>query len=231
MAVQEKKLSRSNQAIIYQESDGKPMADNTLQALWIVMLYDNLRGLFHGQEVFIAADLFWYPIEGDPLTKVAPDVLVVFGRPDVYRGSYKQWEESNIAPQVVFEVLSPSNTAMEMLDKLDFYERNGVEEFILLDPEKHEFIAYESQKGKLIRANQLPDTWQSPRLGIQFQIAEGKLLALDPTGVPLKTFAELKTEKDELKAQNISLSTEKDEALEEVERLKAQLRELGGSID
>ena len=220
MAVPQKKFPCSPQDIIYPESDGKPLADNTLQALWIVMLYDNLRGLFNGQEVFIAADLFWYPIEGDPHTKVAPDVLVAFDRPDGHRGSYKQWEESNIAPQVVFEVLSPSNTAMEMLDKLDFYERHGVEEFILLDPDKHEFIAYEAQKGKLIRANQADARWQSPRLGIQFQVTEGELRAIDAEGVPLKTFAELKAEKE-------VIETEKDEALEEVERLKARLRELG----
>ncbi len=41
---------------------------------------------------------------------VAPDVMVVFGRPKGRRGSYKQWQEDNIAPQVVFAILSPSNS-------------------------------------------------------------------------------------------------------------------------
>ena len=37
--------------------------------------------------------------------------MVVFGRPKGYRGSYRQWEEGGIAPQVVFEILSPGNRA------------------------------------------------------------------------------------------------------------------------
>jgi Uma2 family endonuclease len=54
-------------------------------------------------------------------------VLVVIGRPKGKRGSYKQWEEANIAPLVVFEILSPSNTQKEMANKLLFYQRYGVE--------------------------------------------------------------------------------------------------------
>ena len=37
--------------------------------------------------------------------------MVVFGRPKGRRGSYRQWEEDNIPPQVVFEILSPGNNA------------------------------------------------------------------------------------------------------------------------
>ncbi len=94
--------------IVYPESDGKPMADNTLQWDWMVKIVGELRGLFAGQDVLVAGDLFWYPVQGNPKAVIAPDALVVFGRPPGYRGSYKQWEEGGIAPQVVFEVLSPN---------------------------------------------------------------------------------------------------------------------------
>lgn len=252
MAVQEKYPRTLAQDIVYPDSDGKPMADNTLQALWIIILYDNLRGLLAGQDVLIAADLFWYPVEGDPYTKVAPDVLVALGRPDGYRGSYKQWKEDNQPPQVVFEVLSPSNSAMEMLSKLDFYERYGVSEFVLIDPEKNEFIAYQAEKGKLIRTAKVGETWKSPLLGIQFVEEEGKLQVRNPDGTPFKTFAELKAEKEALKAEKEILMTEKevlkvekealkaekdeseaarDAALLEVERFKARLRELGEDLE
>lgn len=224
MAVQQKHIPALTQDIIYPDSDGKPMADNTLQALWIIMLYDNLRALFFGQEVLIAADLFWYPVEGNPNIKVAPDVLVALDRPDGYRGSYKQWQENNQPPQVVVEVLSPSNSTLEMLDKLDFYERHGVSEFILIDPEKNEFIAYQSEKGKLLRADKVGEIWKSPLLGIQFQEADGKLTVSNPDGTPFKTFAEVKAEKD-------AAETAKHTAMLEVERLKARLRELGESSD
>src|ERR1700733_10791007 len=100
--------------VIYPDSDGKPMADNTLQWDWMVKIVGELRELFAGQNVFVGGDLFWYPEEKkfptQSLDPHAPDAFVVFGRPPGYRRSYKQWEEDGIAPQVVFEVLSPSNT-------------------------------------------------------------------------------------------------------------------------
>jgi len=120
--------------VVYPESDGKPMADNTLQWDWMVKIVGELRVMFAGQNVFIAGNLFWYPIQGDSNTVTTPDAMVVFGRPSGYRGSYKQWEEEDLAPQVVFEVLSPSNTRQEMEDKLRWYEKHGVEEYYFIDP-------------------------------------------------------------------------------------------------
>ena len=52
--------------------------------------------------------------------------MVVFGRPNNRRGSYKQWEEEGIAPQVVFEVVSPGNRPEDMDRKLELYDRYGV---------------------------------------------------------------------------------------------------------
>lgn len=220
--------------IIYPDSDGKPMADNTLQALWIVLLYSNLRALFHGKKVFVAADLLWYPVEGEPKTRVAPDVLVAFDRPDGYRGSYKQWYEEDIPLSVVFEVLSPSNSALEMLKKRDFYEQHGVSEFIILDPEKKEFTAYISQEGKLVEMNKPGEVWESPMLGISIQILDEKLTVQHPDGSPFKSFEEIQEEKKELQEAKNELQVEKEAALEakneallEIERLKARLRELG----
>ena len=92
--------------IIYPDSDGKPMGDNTLQFRWITMIKANLDWLFSQDDnVFVAGDLLWYPLEGDNKKRLAPDVMVVFCRPKEERGSYQQWKEDNIAPQVVFEVL------------------------------------------------------------------------------------------------------------------------------
>ena len=129
-------LTRSK-PIRYPDSDGKPMADNTLQFRWIVKLEGGLDVLFtEDPNVFVAGDLLWYPVMGSPEIRQAPDAMVVFGRPKGDRGSYKQWEEDNIAPQVVFEVLSPRNYRPEMRRKLQFYETYGVEEYYVYDPDK-----------------------------------------------------------------------------------------------
>ena len=124
-------------AILYPDSDGQPMSDNTLQFQWIVTIKEGLDSLLrHNPEVFVAGDLLWYPVEGKPKIRTAPDTMVAFGRPKGYRGSYKQWEEEGIAPQVVFEVLSPGNRAGDVIRKFQFYEQYGVEEFYVYDPDR-----------------------------------------------------------------------------------------------
>ena len=46
--------------IIYPDSDGQPMADNTLQFRWITTIKTNLDWLFREQsDVFVAGDLLW----------------------------------------------------------------------------------------------------------------------------------------------------------------------------
>ncbi len=64
--------------IVYPESDGQPMADNTEQFHWIVTIQGGLDALFRDDiNVFVAGDLLWYPVEGDNKIRQAPDVMVV----------------------------------------------------------------------------------------------------------------------------------------------------------
>src|SRR5262245_3616825 len=89
--------------VLYPESDGLPMAENSLQAQYIVTIHGGLDAMFRDRpDVFVAMDHFWYPVEGHPEIVTAPDVYVVFGRPKHHRGSYLQWLEENIPIQVVF---------------------------------------------------------------------------------------------------------------------------------
>jgi Uma2 family endonuclease len=129
--------------IIDPDCDGQPMSDNTKQFRWIVTIKENLELLFaQDPNVFIAGDLLWYPVEGNNTIRLAPDAMVVFGRPKgdspeatlCERGSYQQWKEGGIAPQVVFEILSPGNRMGEMNRKFRFYEQHGVEEYYIYDP-------------------------------------------------------------------------------------------------
>jgi Uma2 family endonuclease len=124
------KPRHSSEPIIYPESDGKPMAENTKQFETLVTIQGGIAA-DHADDpnVFVAGDLLWYPVEGDNHTRAAPDVLVAMGRPKGHRGSYLQWKEDNIPPQVVFEILSPGNTVIEMARKFQFYQRYGVEEY------------------------------------------------------------------------------------------------------
>ena len=112
---------QTSPAIIYPDCDGNPMSDNTKQFRWIVTIKENLDLLFaDNPDVFVAGDLLWYPVEGSNTIRVAPDAMVVFGRSKGDRGSYQQWREDNIPPQVVFEILSPGNRLGEMSKSSNF---------------------------------------------------------------------------------------------------------------
>ena len=124
-----------SESIVYPESDGKPLADNTIQFRLITTIHTELDAQL--PDTFVAADLLWYPISGDSNTSAAPDVMVAFGRPKGERRSYKQWLEDDVAPQVVFEIASLSNTIGELEDKkFKFYRKHGVEEYYLFDPDR-----------------------------------------------------------------------------------------------
>jgi len=207
--------------IVYPNSDGEPMADNTVQFRWIVTLQGNLDALFaDNPNVFVAGDLLWYPVEGDNQTRVAPDVLVAFGRPRGERGSYRQWEENGIAPQVVFEILSPGNRLGEMLRKRDFYERFGVEEYYVYSPERFDLTGLLRQ-GNALTVVENMNGFVSPRLGIRFETLENNgMRVFYPSGEPFATFAEIA-------ASRSAERTARQQAERERDRLAAQLRELG----
>jgi len=211
---------RTTQKIIYPDSDGKPMADNTIQFRWIVLIKENLELIFADTaDVFVAGDLFWYPVEGHPEICVAPDVMVAFGRAKGDRGSYQQWRENNIAPQVVFEILSPGNRLKEMTKKLQFYDRYGVEEYYIYDPETNELNGLYKNDNRL---NVIEDThnWVSPRLQIRFAIEEGDLKIYRPDGQKFLTTLELNryAEQEHQRAE---------QEYDRAERLLAQLMAMG----
>jgi hypothetical protein len=67
------RLPPSSAEVLYPDSDGQPMADNTRQFDTIVMIQGGLAALFADRpDVFVAGDLLWYPVEGDPTIHAAP---------------------------------------------------------------------------------------------------------------------------------------------------------------
>ncbi len=124
------------------------------------------------------------------LSNKAPDVMVVFGRPKGDRGSYIQAEEGNIAPQVVFEILSPGNSKGEMKEKFDFYEIHGVEEYYVYDPQRGTLQGWQRQRRVLAKIEPMIG-WVSPRLGIRFELEGLELGLYYPNGRRFLTYVEL----------------------------------------
>jgi Uma2 family endonuclease len=116
--------------------------------------------------------------------------MVVFGRPKSDRGSYQQWNEEDVAPQVVFEILSPSNTQDEMERKLLFYERYGVEEYYIYDPDRNRLRGWLRGEEGLDIIPQIAD-WVSPRLGIRFIWSDESFELYRPDGERFLSYVEI----------------------------------------
>jgi Uma2 family endonuclease len=198
-------------AVVYPDSDGMPMADNTRQFEWITTIKFGLEDVFRDRpDVFVAGDLLWYPVEGRPEVRVAPDVLIAFGRPKGDRGSYRQWEEGGIAPQVVFEILSPGNDLRELVRKVRFYERYGVEEYYNYDPDKKSLEAWTRFPGGELDVIDVREEWVSSKLGIRLNMTTGDLRLFRPDGRPFETYLEVTRRADRLAAKLRELGIDPD---------------------
>ncbi|TAD99299.1 MAG: Uma2 family endonuclease [Oscillatoriales cyanobacterium] len=222
----------TTEQIIYPSSDGQPMAESTIQ--------EGCESLFKNDpNVFIAADLLWYPVQGRPDISQAPDTMVIFGRPKGDRPSYMQFQEENIAPQVVFEIRSHNDRQIKMYKKLAFYNRYGVEEYYLYDPENNDLSGWQRIEGNLEIIEPM-EGWISPRLGVRFELGEDGLEIYRPDGQRFLSYAELE-EQGELNRQRAEQAVQRaeqesqraeqesqraEQEAQRAERLAAKLREL-----
>lgn len=86
----------------------------------------------------------------DEINIVQPDVFVVCNKSKI--------TDANIqgAPDMVIEVISPSNSFMDKKLKLELYERFGVPEYLLVDPVGDLVERYRLVEGKYGRADIFP---------------------------------------------------------------------------
>lgn len=214
-----------NPNIFYPDTDGQPMANSTEQFDWILTIEQNLAWIYApNPQVFVIGDLFWYPVEGKPHIVTAPDVMVVFGRPPGKRSSYKQWEEEGIPPQVVFEILSPSNTREEMEKKLLFFDRYCVEEYYIYNPHNHTMQGWLREETGLEPITELHN-WVSPRLEIRFDLSGAELVIYRPNGDRFFNYLEI-SQKLEEERQRAELESQRAELESQRAELESQRAEL-----
>ncbi len=111
-------------------------------------LYASIRGKLKGKPctTFIAPT----DVVFDDYNIVQPDVLVVCDKGRI--------TEANIqgAPDLVIEVISPSNSFMDKKQKLELYERFSVPEYLLVDPVGDLVERYRLVEAKYGRAEIFP---------------------------------------------------------------------------
>jgi Uma2 family endonuclease len=115
-------------------------------------LAELLRGGLRSKDIRVKASGFGLVVRREPLTCRVPDLVVM-------RRSTMILEEGYVhsAPDLVVEVLSPSNTRHEMDEKIRDYESIGVPELWILSPEARTFEILSLVEGKLERTQVLAE--------------------------------------------------------------------------
>jgi Uma2 family endonuclease len=126
-------------------------APNTAHQLISMQLSGEFYAFFKGKKCkAIAAPfdvrLFYEEDESDD-TVVQPDLVVVCDPEKLGK------EGCRGAPDLVVEILSPSNTLIEMMRKHDLYRESGVKEFWVIDPERKQVLMYRLVDGKYVLQN------------------------------------------------------------------------------
>jgi len=126
----------------------------------------------------------------------------------------------------VFGIISPSNRAAEIVRKFRFYERYGVEELYVYDPDVVRLTGWVREADAFQEIAE-PDGWMSPRLGVRFELSSGDLRVLRPDGRPLSTMLNWrkKTKRQRQRAEQERQRAEYER--QRNDRLTAQLRAIG----
>ncbi len=210
--------------IFYPCSDGEPVAESFVHLYALFATLEVLRQYLLGQQATVLGNQFLYYAQGFPKLRVAPDVMVIFNVAPGGRDNYKIWEEG-VVPTVIFEMTSKSTKNKDLDEKKTLYEGLGVQEYWLFDP-RGEWI--EGQlRGYRLRDEEYQPITDNRSQPLQLRLhAEGQLIGFyrEDTGEKLLIPQELA---DALVSEKVA----RQQAEEENEKLKAQLRTLGADPD
>jgi len=88
--------------------------------------------------------LYEFDVHLDDENVIRPDIIFVQnGRREIIK---ENWVDG--APDIVVEVLSPSTITKDTIIKRDMYEKYGVKEYWIVDPENEEIFVYDNRKDR-----------------------------------------------------------------------------------
>ncbi len=218
--------------IEYPSSDGKPMAETDLHRDEMFDLIAMLKERYKEQSnVYVAGNLLIYYEEGDPGSRFAPDVFVVFGVHGQRRRVYKLWKEGT-APGVVIEVTSRGTRLEDFGNKKALCALLGVEEYYLYDPEG-EYLSPPIQGFSLwgneyTRMTPFPDgSLLSRKMNVRLGLENGLITLVDEeSGERLLRPAELENARQEAETKARLAEAERKKAEAERKKAEAEKRKL-----
>lgn len=106
-----------------------------------------------------------YDVYIDESNAFQPDILFVSNE----RLHLIKEEGLHGAPDLVIEILSPSNAKYDLEEKKDVYEQYGVKEYWIVDPADNSVTGYSLTNGKFIKLLETVGKIESPMLGWKVQ--------------------------------------------------------------
>ena len=217
----------ANREIEYPASDGEPMAETDIHIRLMSDLRFALEQFFRqDQQVYVSANLFVYYVEGDSRKRVAPDVFVAKNVGNRLRRVYKIWEEKQ-PPDVVIEISSRQTWGQDMQRKWGLYERLGVREYFIFDPEYDylpaPLVGYRLNEGQYEELEAIDGRLHSEALGLDLVDTGETLRLFDPnSGRFLLTADEAMRAVEEEAAARRAVEEENARLREELERLRRE---------
>jgi Uma2 family endonuclease len=220
--------------VVYPETDGKPLGETDFHIKAIFFLWNALRQFARQHEkLYVAADMLFYYVEGDPSEFIVPDVYVVKGIEKRDRRVYKLWEEKQ-TPCVIFEITSRGTGRIDISEKKGLYEFLGVNEYILFDPLneylKPQLRGFRLEQGvyQPIKPNASGDIY-SRELNVFFRAEDALLRVIDAeTGLRILTPDEAQDEIEEAleRAEAEAQRAESEAQRAEAEAQRANVKEV-----
>lgn len=221
---------------MYPTHDGEPM-ESSLHLRVMFLLYAALDTFFAEREdVFVAANLFWYWQEGNPSLRRSPDAMIVPGVGKHDRVSFLSWNEGGAVPAVAVELTSRRRWREDSEVKYELYQSLGVAEYFLFDPTgrcpKPRLRGYRLRGKKYVPLRPAADESVGSALGFRLR-GDGKWLrVIDAAGNVIPTPTEFESRVNaklrRAEAERAAAEHRADEAVAELERLREQLRRLSG---
>ena len=108
--------------------------------------------------------------------------------------------------------------------KLLFYNRYGVEEYYIYDPQKNSLREWLRSEPSLEIIDEI-NGWVSPRLGIKFEVTKETLILYRPDGKPFRNYIEME-QKLEVAEEQILQERQAKEIVEEKLLQERQAKEI-----
>lgn len=202
------------ESVLYPDSDGHFLPPTPLQAHAVMNVrYALMHHFAHVDNVVLEGDMFMYYEEGNPAASISPDVYVVLDHDLGDRGVYKFWDEGK-SLDFALDVISPSSDMRDSEDTRSLYERLGIGEYFLFQPDPsrrgRRLVAYRLRGQTYEEMSPGPDgAVCSEALGVSFRI-EGENLRLRnfATGLDYPWMDENSQNVKALRAENEALRAE-----------------------